>query len=111
MKCQVQGYAHVQVNAVKNGFSDPTKVQEGRDRPRKDVMNRHQRRALSEGCRERKKARMVVSSREKINNNKDLARATTKSKSKTQTVSNGRVGRGVRDKGFKECPNVGDLVE
>ena len=53
----------------------------------------------------------VVSSREKINNNKNLARATTKSKSKTQTVSNGCVGRGVRDKGFEECPNVGDLVE
>jgi len=26
---------------VKNEFSDPTKVQEGRDWPRKDVMNRH----------------------------------------------------------------------
>jgi len=26
---------------IKNGFSDPTKAQEGRDRPRKDVMNRH----------------------------------------------------------------------
>jgi len=38
---------------------------------------------------------MVVSSREKINNNKNLARATTKSKSETQTVSNGHVGRGV----------------
>jgi len=55
--------------SVKNGFSDLTKVQEGRDRPRKDVMNRHRGRALSEGCHERKKAQMVVSSREKINNN------------------------------------------
>ena len=45
---------------VKNRFSDPTKVQEGRDRPRKDVMNRHRGKALSEGCRERKKAWMVV---------------------------------------------------
>jgi len=51
--------------------------------------------ALSEGCCERKKAWMVVSSREKINNNKNLARATTKSKSKMQTVSNGHVGLGV----------------
>ena len=50
-------------------------------------------------------------SREKINNNKNLARVTTKSKSETQTVSNGRVGRGARDKGFEEHPNVGDLVE
>ena len=25
---------------VKNGFSDPTKVQEGRDPPRKDIINR-----------------------------------------------------------------------
>ena len=54
---------------------------------------------------------MVVSSREKINNNKNLARVTTKSKCETQTVSNGCVGQGARDKGFKEHPNVGDLVE
>src|SRR5882724_11130733 len=99
------------VLAVKNGFSDPTKAQEGQDRPRKDVINRCRGKALSEGCCERKKAWTVVSSREKINNNKNLARATTKSKSETQTVSNGRVSRGVRDKGFEERPNVGDLVE
>jgi len=54
---------------------------------------------------------MVVSSREKINNNKNLVRATTKSKSEMQTVSNGRVGRGRRDGGFEEHPNVRDLVE
>src|SRR5882724_4960995 len=97
--------------AVKNRLSDPTKVQEGQGRPRKDVMNRRRRKALSEGCRERKEARTVVSSREKMNNNKNLARATTKSKSETQIVSSGCVGRGVRDKGFKEHPNVGDLIE
>src|SRR5882724_12747000 len=96
---------------IKNGFSDPTKAQEGRDQPRKDIMNRHRGKALSEGFCERKKAQTVVSSREKINNNKNLARATTKSKSKMQTVSNGRVGRGVRDKGFEERPTVGDLIE
>src|SRR5882724_4812326 len=96
---------------VKNGFSDPTKAQECQDRPRKDIMNRRRRKALSEGCCERKKAWTVVSSREKINNNKNLVRATTKSKSETQTVSNGRVGQGVRDKGFKEHPNIRDLVE
>ena len=54
---------------------------------------------------------MGVSSREKMNTNKNLARVTTKSKSKTQTVSNGCVGRGGRDGGFEECPNVRDLVE
>ena len=57
-------------------------------------MNRHQGKALSEGCHERKKAQMVVSSREKVNNNKNLVRVTTKSKSKMQTVSNGHVGQG-----------------
>ena len=96
---------------VKNGFSDLTKEQEGQNRPRKDIMNRRQVKALREGCHERKEARTGVSSREKINNNKNLARATTKSKSKMQTVSNGCVGRGVRDKGFEERPNVRDLVE
>jgi len=35
--------------------------------------------------------RQVVSSREEINTNRNLARATTKSKSGMQTVSNGRV--------------------
>ena len=83
-------------------------MQEGQDWPRKDVMNRHQKKALSEGCHERKKAWTVVSSREKINNNKNLVRATTKSKSETQTVSNGHVSRGARDKGFEERPNVGE---
>src|SRR5882724_4687198 len=70
-----------QLGPVKNRFSDPTKAQEGRDRPRRDVMNRRRGKALSKGCCERKNARTVVSSREKINNNKNLARATTKSKS------------------------------
>ena len=53
---------------VKNGFSNPTKAQEGRDWPRKDLMNRHRKKALREGCHERKEARAVVSSREKMNN-------------------------------------------
>src|SRR5882724_2821926 len=109
--CTYMSAGMLGVPIVKNGFSNPTKAQEGRDRPRKDVMNRCRGKALSEGCRERKKTRMVVSSREKINNNKNLVRATTKSKSKMQTVSNGHVSRGARDKGFEERPNVGDLVE
>jgi len=73
-------------------------------------MNRCQTKALREGCRERKKAWAGVSSREKMNTNKNLVRATTKSKSETQTVSNGRVGRGGREGCFEEHPNVGDLV-
>src|SRR5882724_12712793 len=77
---------------VKNRFSDLTNEQEGRDQPRKDVMNRCQVKALREGCCERKEAQMGVSSREKMNTNRNLARATTKSKSKMQTVSNGHVG-------------------
>ena len=54
---------------------------------------------------------MSVSSREKMNSNMNLARATTKSKSEMQTVSNGHVSQGGRDGGFEERPNVGDLVE
>ena len=53
---------------VKNGFSNPTKAQEGRDWPRKDVVNRRRKKALCEGCREKKEARAVVSSRGKMNN-------------------------------------------
>jgi len=51
-----------------------------------------------------------VSSREK-NTNRKLVRATTKSKSETQTVSNGCVGQGGRDGGFEEHPNIRDLIE
>jgi len=69
-------------------------------------MNRGQAKALREGCRERKEAQTGVSSREKINTNRNLARVTTKSKSEIQTVSNGCVGRRGRDGGFKERPNV-----
>ena len=44
---------------VKNGFSDPTKEQEGQDGPRKDVMSRRQVKALREGCHEEKRLRWV----------------------------------------------------
>ena len=67
---------------IKNGFSDPTKEQVGQDRQGK---------ALRDGCHEREWAQMSVSSREKNNTKRNLARATTKFKSKMQTVSNGRV--------------------
>src|SRR5882724_12240940 len=102
---------HLDIIVVKNRFSDLTKEQEGQDRPRKDIMNRHQAKALREGCCGRKEAWMCVSSREKMNINKNLVRATTKSKSEMQTVSNGHVSRGGRDEGFEERPNVRDLVE
>jgi len=39
-------------------------------------MNRHQIKALREGCHERKEAQTGVSSREKMNTNKNLARVT-----------------------------------
>src|SRR5882724_1088383 len=102
---------HLDIIVVKNRFSDLTKEQEGQDQPRKDIMNRHQTKALREGCHERKKAQTGVSSTEKMNTNRNLVKATTKSKSEMQTVSNGRVGRGGREGGFEECPNIGDLVK
>src|SRR5882724_6867169 len=84
---------------VKNRFSDPTKVQKGWDRQRKDVEGDRQGKALKGGCRERRWAQTGVSSREEINTNRNLARATTKSKMGTQAVSNGRVGRRVKNRG------------
>src|SRR5882724_8807074 len=84
------GELHIE-NGVKNGFSSLTKEQKGRDWPRKDIVNRHQVRALREGWHERRKARAGVSSREEKHTNRNLARVTTKSKSRMQTVSNGRV--------------------
>src|SRR5882724_12633578 len=96
---------------VKNGFSDLTKEEKGQDQPRKDIVNRCQVRALREGCHDRKEAWVGVSSREKKNTNRNLARVTTKSKSRTKTVSNGCVGRGAKDGSFEECPNIGDLIE
>src|SRR5882724_3500514 len=84
---------HLVGRPVKNGFSNPTKVQKGRDRQRKDVEGDCQGKALKEGCHERRWAWTDVSSREEINTNRNLARVTTKSKSGTQAVSNGRVGR------------------
>jgi len=39
---------------VKNGFFNLIKEQMGQDRPKKGVVNKHQIKALREGCRERK---------------------------------------------------------
>ena len=55
-------------------------------------MNEHQEMALREGSHEREQAWMGVSPSEKTNTKEDLARATTKSKRKMQTVTNGHVG-------------------
>jgi len=43
-----------------------------------------------------------------MNTNIDLARVTTKSKSKTQAVSNDVSVEGEGDGGFEERPNIGD---
>jgi len=67
--------------------------------------------ALREGCHEREGAQMSVSPREKNNTKRHLARATTKSKSKTQTVSNGCVGQWEMNQCVDEHPNVRDLVK
>jgi len=84
---------------VKNRFSNPTKEQEGQDWQGKDVMNDHKGKALREGCCEREWAQMSVSSRERNNTKRNLVRATTKSKSEMQTVSNGCVGQWVKNRG------------
>jgi len=69
------------------------KEQVGQDQQRKDIMNDHQGEALKEGCCEREWAQMSVSSRDKTNTKRNLARVTTKFKSRMQTVTNGCVGQ------------------
>ena len=54
-------------------------------------MNDCQEKALKEGCHEREQVQMGMSSTKKTNTKEDLARATTKSRSKLQTVTNGYV--------------------
>ena len=54
---------------------------------------------------------MGVSSTEKTNTKGDLARVMTKSKSKTQTVTNGHVGQKVRNHVVGEHSNIRDLLE
>jgi len=55
-------------------------------------MNDFQGKDFEEGCHEREWAWMSVSSREKTNLKRNLARVMTKSKSKMQTVTEGCVG-------------------
>ena len=56
-------------------------------------MNDCQGKALKEGCHEREWAQTGVSSTEKTNTKRNLAIAMTKSKSGTQTVTNGHVSQ------------------
>ena len=56
-------------------------------------MSDHQLKALKEGYCERRWAQVSASSREKANTKRHLVRATTKSKSRMQTVSNGHVSQ------------------
>src|SRR5882672_1934010 len=95
---------------VKNGFSDLTKVQIGRDWPRKDVGCERQGKALEEGCREREAARKSVSSTEKINTKENLARATAKPRARhRQSLQDMSVGfQG--EQGSNEHLNVGDHI-
>jgi len=72
-------------------------------------MNRYQVKALREAVVERKRLRWCLFKRED-KHQWNIARVTTKSKSETQTVSNDVSVEG-RDGYFKECPNIGDLVE
>jgi len=56
----------MKVETVKNGLSNLTKVQMVRIDTEHDVRVTFWRKALKEGCCERKRARMVVSSTEKM---------------------------------------------
>ena len=66
-------------------------MQDGLAQYDNDVKSDHQGKALQEGCCERTKARMGVSSKEKTVTNKDLTRVMVKTLSWMQTVTNGHV--------------------
>jgi len=83
----------------------------GQDLYRIDTMKDGQGKALREGCCEREQAQKDVPSTEKTNTKEDLARATTKSGSKMQTVANGHVGLKVMNLVSNQHHNVRDLVE
>src|SRR5882724_13337284 len=46
VSAKILALASLPLASVKNGFSNPTKAQEGRDWPRKDVVNRRRKKAL-----------------------------------------------------------------
>ena len=79
--------ADIYVLPVKNGFSNPTKVQIGQGQYRRDVTDDCQMKALKEGCCEREQAQTDVSSTVKTSTKRELARATTKSRSEMKTVT------------------------
>src|SRR5882672_8098649 len=61
-------------------ISDSTKEQRGQGQTRNNGQGDHQSKALVKGCRERTRAWGRVSSQEKDHTNRDLARATAKSR-------------------------------
>src|SRR5882672_4851202 len=61
-------------------ISDSTKEQRGRGQTRNNGQGDHQSKALVKGCHERTRAWGHVSSQEKNHTNRDLARATAKSR-------------------------------
>ena len=109
-KMYARRYISLSCGSVKNGFSDPTKVQMGWNWPRKDVRCERQRKALKEGCREREVAWESVSSTEKINTKENLARATAKPRAgcrqSLQDVSVGFRGK----QGSNECLDIRDHI-
>ena len=93
-KCQ-QEISKIECWDMLSGMGFPTRLKREKVEISKEKTSQMivKEKALREGCCERKKARTSVSSREKKDTNRNLARATTKSKSRMQTVSNGHVSR------------------
>jgi len=73
-------------------------------------MNDCQGKALKEGCCEREWAQTSVSSTEKTNTKRNLAKVMTKSKSGMQTLMDVLVKRAMNHV-VEECSNIRDLVE
>jgi len=96
--------------SVSRTVSDLTKEQEGRDQKGKDVTNDCQGKALREAV-VKEMSSGECSSREKKDTNRNLARATTKSKSRMQTVSNGHVSQGERNWGVWRVSQCRRLVK
>jgi len=78
---------------VKNRFSDPTKVQIGWDQLGKVIMNECGRRLSERAVMKENKLRWVWLQQRRLTPNENLARVTTESRSKMQTVTNGCVGQ------------------
>src|SRR5882724_8172247 len=66
--------------------------------------------SVLDSCHEREQAGADVSSKEKTNTKEDLARVTTKSRSKMQTVTHGHVSQKVTNLVSSKHPNIRDLI-